>query len=293
MSDRVYRAATVVGRGVLRVLDVRVRVAGSGHLPTDGPVLLAANHASYADFVLLARAAVERDRHVRFLCRHDAWQAPGVGWLMDRMGHVPVDREAPAGAYLHARRLLRSGEAVGVFPEAGISWSYAVRPLMRGVAALARDTGVPVLPVAMWGGQRIWTVGRTESGREPWPSLRRGRLVDVRFGAPLQVAADDDLTAWTRSLGEVLTAMLEDVQRLPEHRPRAGERAPWYPQHLGGHAPDVAEARTLDDVPRRAVPPSWGPWVRPGPSRAGAPQPPRPEQPPPPYDARPGPGAAS
>jgi 1-acyl-sn-glycerol-3-phosphate acyltransferase len=255
-------------------------------------VILAANHASYADFVLLQRAAVERDRRVRFLCRHDAWQAPGVGWLLDRMGHVPVDRAAPAGAYLHARRLLGSGEAVGVFPEAGISYSYAVRPLMRGVAALARDTGAPVVPVAIWGGQRIWSVGRTPSGREPRPSLRRGRLVDVRFGAPLQVT-DDDVTGWTHTLGEVLTTMLEDLQRLPGHRPRPGERAPWYPQHLGGHAPDVAEARTLDDVPRRAVAPSWGPWVRPGPSPADAPEPPRPAPPPPPYDARPGPGAAS
>ena len=182
MSDRVYRATAVVGRGVLAALGVRVRVAGAGHLPRTGPVILAANHVSYPDFVLLERAAIERDRCVRFLCRYDAWHVPGVGWAMQRMGHVPVDRAAPAAAYLHSRRLLRAGEALGVFPEAGISWSYAVRPLMRGVAALARDTGAPVVPVALWGGQRIWSVGRTPSGREPRPSLRRGRLVDVRFG---------------------------------------------------------------------------------------------------------------
>ena len=62
---------------------------------------------------------------------------------MDGMRHVPVDREAPAAAYLAARRLLREGEAVGIFPEAGISYSYAVRSLMRGPAALARETGAP------------------------------------------------------------------------------------------------------------------------------------------------------
>jgi 1-acyl-sn-glycerol-3-phosphate acyltransferase len=290
MSDRVYRATVVVGRGVLAALGVRVRVAGAEHLPRTGPVILAANHVSYPDFVLLERAAIERDRYVRFLCRYDAWRGPAVGWAMDRMGHVPVDRAAPAAAYLHSRRLLRAGEAVGVFPEAGISYSYAVRPLMRGVAALARDTGAPVVPVAMWGGQRIWSVGRTADGKEPRPSLRRGRLVDVRFGPPLHVGASDDPTAWTRELGALLTTMLEQVQRLPEHRPRPGEHAPWYPHHLGGHAPDVDTARTLDDVPRCAVPATWGPWS-PASSPAAPPEPADPRQPP--RDASSAPGEAS
>ena len=63
------------------------------------------------------------------------------------MQHIPVDRQAPAHAYLRARRMLREGEAVGGFPEAGISFSYTVRPLMRGLVALARETGAPVVPV--------------------------------------------------------------------------------------------------------------------------------------------------
>ena len=81
------------------------------------------------------------------------------------MRHIPVDRQAPAAAYLRARRLLAPGEAVGTFPEAGISYSFAVRPLMRGSAALARETGVPVVPVALWGTQRIYTVGRSWATR--------------------------------------------------------------------------------------------------------------------------------
>ena len=51
-----------------------------------------------------------------------------------------------------------------MFPEAGISWSYAVRSLMRGPAALARETGAPLVPVALWGTQRIWSVGRPVDG---------------------------------------------------------------------------------------------------------------------------------
>jgi 1-acyl-sn-glycerol-3-phosphate acyltransferase len=259
MGDRVYRAVNRVGRGLLRALDVTVRVEGAHHVPTSGPVLLACNHVSYPDFVFVERAAVDRHRHVRFMCRADIWDARAVGWAMERMRHIPVDRQAPAAAYLRARSLLGAGEAVGTFPEAGISYSYTVRPLMRGTAALARECGVPVVPVALWGGQRIWSVGRPIDGREPRPSLRRGRLVDVRFGAPRLVGPGEDLTDWTHALGAELTHLLEGLQRRAEHQPEPGEYAPWHPHHLGGDAPSRSEARTLDDFPRSAVWPTWGP----------------------------------
>ncbi|MBD8870730.1 lysophospholipid acyltransferase family protein [Nocardioides donggukensis] len=259
-SEGVYRAVNGLGRGLLAALDVDLHGAGIGNIPRTGPVLLASNHVGYLDFVLLERAAVERGRFVRFLCRHDVWDAPGpVGWAMDRMGHVPVDRAAPAGAYLTARSRLRSGDAVCVFPEAGISWSWTVRSLMPGVAALARETGVPIVPAAVWGSQRIYTVGAEVDGRPPGPDWTRGRPVDLAFGEPIPVAATDDLTATTRHLGAVLTGMLEDLQTRPRHRPRPGEHAPWYPAHLGGDAPTRLAARELDSVPRSAVTPTWGP----------------------------------
>jgi 1-acyl-sn-glycerol-3-phosphate acyltransferase len=260
MSEHVYRATNVLGRGVLGLLGIRTTWTGIEHLPRSGPVLLAATHVSYPDFLMIGRAAAERERYVRFMCRHDVWHLPVVRAAMDRMQHVPVDREAPAGAYLRARRLLRAGEAVGAFPEAGISYSYTVRSLMRGVASLARETGAPVVPVALWGSQRVWSVGvPDERGREPRPSLARGRRIDVDFGAPLTIGAGDDLTEWTRHLGEVLTAQLEGLQGLAHHLPDGGEHAPWHPAHLGGHAPTRAEAAHLDVVPRSAVSPTWGP----------------------------------
>ena len=155
--------------------------------PWTAPVLLAANHLSYLDFTLVGLAARRSRRNVRFLARHDTWRGP-VGTAMTAMGHVPVDPAAPAAAYLAARRLLRRGEAVGIFPEAGISTSYAVRGLKPGTAALAAETGVPVLPVAIWG-----TAADTppSAGSEPAPRVGRspcawarrssvGRREDVR-----------------------------------------------------------------------------------------------------------------
>lgn len=252
----------------MRALGMRVTGLGAEHVPTEGPVLLAATHVSYPDFVFVQDAARSSGRYIRFMTRHDVWQVPGVARAMSAMRHVPVDREAPAGAYVVARRLLRDGEAVCAFPEAGISYSYTVRSLMRGVAGLARETGAPVVPVALWGAQRVYSVGvPDERGREPRPDLTRGRRIDVSFGPPLSIGPDEDLTSWTRRLGAVLTEQLEELQQLPHHRPLPGEHAPWYPAHLGGHAPTRAEAAHLDVVPRAAVRPTWGP-CRPGPGGA-------------------------
>lgn len=259
MTDDIYRFTVRAGRVGLRALGVTTRVEGAERLARSGPVLLAANHVGYLDFMFVARGGLAQGRHVRFMCRHDIWHVPAVRRAMSAMQHIPVDRAAPAGAYLRARELLADGQAICAFPEAGISYSYTVRALMPGVASLARETGLPIIPVTVWGSQRIWSVGRETDGRKPGPDWSRGRLVDVRFGEPLVVGPGDDLASATQQLGLELTKTLEELQQLPEHRPRPGERAPWYPAHLGGHAPDRLEARELDSVPRSAVPPTWGP----------------------------------
>ena len=253
--DAVYRVVNAVGRGVLRAMSVDVRWSGVEQVPRSGPVVLAATHGSYPDFVFVEKALVTRGRYVRFMCRHDVWGVPVVPWFMDAMGHVPVDRRVPAYSYLRARRLLEDGEAVCSFPEAGLSHSFTVRALMRGTVALARATGAPLVPVALWGNQRTYSVG------DPAPPLElvRGARVDIAFGTPARVGPGEDLVARTQRLGQELTGLLEGLQELPHHRPRPGEVAPWHPAHLGGHAPDRRRALELDELPVGAVLPTWGP----------------------------------
>ena len=243
--DRVYPFVTAATRVLFRALDLRIDLLGADRLPADGPVVLASNHVSFLDFTLVGLAA--RPRRVRFLARHEVFAHPVSGPFMRGMHHVPVDRAAPAAAYLAARRLLHDGEAVGVFPEAGISRAYDVRALMPGAVALAVETGAPLVPVAIWGPQRIATAGRPTD-------LTRGRPVSVAVGEPLRLAPGVDVRAATAHLGVRLQRMLGELQTLPLHQPAPGDGAPpWHPAALGGSAPTRAEASQVESVPRSAV----------------------------------------
>lgn len=259
--DGVLRAGDLA----LRAWGVRVRTSGLEHLPADGPVILAANHVSYPDFVLLQKAVLPAGRRVRFLCRADMFDVPAVGGLLRRMRHVPVDRAAPAAAYLQARRELLAGETVGLFPEAGVSMSYTVRPLMRGAAALAIETGAALVPVSTWGGQRLWRAHPGPDGRRPRPDPHRGRVVDVAIGEPLRPRPGEDPTALTVRLGGRLAAGLDSLWALPEHRTPPGPPVPWLPAHLGGSAPTAAASLGRENVPSAAVPVAWGPGRPSGP----------------------------
>ena len=252
MTDTVYRAVIGAGRVTLRALDLRIELSGDEHVPTSGPVVLAANHVSFLDFLLVGLTADRSRRLVRFLARHEVFEHWASRRLMGAMGHVPVDRRAPAAAYLQARRLLHEGEAVGIFPEAGVSRSYTVRDLMPGAVALARETGAPLLPVVVWGPQRVLTAKQR-------PDLRRGRAVSLLVGAPVDVGSAVGVVEGTRMLGVTLQQMLDDLQRRERHRPEPGEHAPWHPAHLGGHALGVEEAAARQQIPGSAVAATWGP----------------------------------
>jgi 1-acyl-sn-glycerol-3-phosphate acyltransferase len=111
-----YRAVVGLCVPVMRPWS-RLRVVGLEHLPTSGPTLLVANHDSYWDPIAIAVAARHR-RQVRALAKSTLWRVRPIGWLMDGMGHIPVERNAAnARAVEVAVRELRAGACIGVFPE--------------------------------------------------------------------------------------------------------------------------------------------------------------------------------
>lgn len=250
--DVVYPPVVAALRLAFAAFGLRVHVEGAERVPSVGPAVIASNHASYLDFAFLGVAARPSRRYVRFLARYDVWHHPVAGPPMRGMHHIPVDRSAPAGAYLLARSALRRGEVIGVFPEAGVSKSYVMRPLLPGAAALARDTGAPLVPVALWGGQRLFTAKAASRGHDL--HLRRGRPITILVGQPSYVGPGADVSTATVELGWRLQELLDRAQRMHPDQPRPVADAPWHPAHLGGSAPTPEQARLIEDIPRHAIP---------------------------------------
>jgi hypothetical protein len=132
-----------------------------------------------------------------------------------------------------------------------VSTSYTVRALMPGAVALARETGAPLLPMAIWGPQRVLTAKRPVD-------LRRGRPVSLFVGPPVYVDPATDLCEGTARLGVRLQGMVDALQRRPVHQPAPGEHAPWHPAHLGV-PPRTPRTRGLSSRCRSALAPSWLP----------------------------------
>jgi 1-acyl-sn-glycerol-3-phosphate acyltransferase len=238
-SEPIYSTAIVAGRGLFGFWRLKRRVSGVQHVPTTGGAVLAMTHFGYLEFALVEWATwLANRRRIRFMAKQGAFDKPVVGWLLRGMRHIAVDMKAGAAAYAQAVTALRSGELLGVFPEAGVSASFTVRELKTGAARLAAEAGVPIIPVAVWGGHRLLTKGRRIRFTE-----RFGVPVSFAFGAPILVGVEEEPHAVTTRLR---IALQELVDRLQADYPIDGTGAWWQPRHLGGTAPTPEEAAAAD-----------------------------------------------
>jgi 1-acyl-sn-glycerol-3-phosphate acyltransferase len=161
----------------------RVRVEGAiDEIPRDGPVIVAANHASNLDPVVLAAALMPRlGRRLQWLGKKELFAWPVVGWIAANGGVHPVDRStADVEAFRLAKRILDEGHALFVFPEGTRSRDGALSDARDGVAVLALRTGALIVPVAIAGSHGVWPRGQ----KLPHP----GGHVTVRVGSPFRVA---------------------------------------------------------------------------------------------------------
>jgi 1-acyl-sn-glycerol-3-phosphate acyltransferase len=241
-----YRFAMLVCRALFSFLRVHRTVDGVEHIPDDGGAVIAMTHFGYLEFAFIAFTIWQHDkRRVRFLATSSAFRNPIVGGLLLRLGQIPVDRRAGSAAYAAAVAALHSGSLVGVFPEAGVDASFTVRALKTGAVRLAVEGSVPLIPVALWGGQRLLTREHKVKFGE-----RFGIPVFVKFGPAQSLAGErHDVSAGLRTSMQELVASLQAIY------PEAGEGQWWQPRHLGGTAPTPEEAIRLDAavVARRAA----------------------------------------
>jgi 1-acyl-sn-glycerol-3-phosphate acyltransferase len=139
-----------------------------------------------------------------------------------------------------AARKLREGEIVGIFPEATISRSFVIKELKTGAVRIAANAGVPVIPVVLFGTQRILTKGRRLD-------LTRHRPVAIEVGEPMHVTGEDSVA----ETAELKRRMEEMLDRLITGYPDKEPGAWWLPQAYGGGAPSLEEAEAMYAEERR------------------------------------------
>ena len=168
-----YRVAWHVFRFIFRVY-FRVKVYDAHHVPATGPVILAANHASYLDPPLVG-AGLDRDIHC--LARESLFRFPVFRTILDRWNVVPVDRDGGGAAGLKAiiKRLLR-GAGVVMFPEGTRTRDGRLQPVRSGLGLLVLKSNAPVIPVRLFGTFEAY-------GRHHW--IPRPKPVAINYGPPL------------------------------------------------------------------------------------------------------------
>jgi 1-acyl-sn-glycerol-3-phosphate acyltransferase len=241
MSEIVYPPVIAAAKVLFRALDIRFRVDGAEHIPTSGGAVLASNHIGYLDFIFCGWGAHQSGRLVRFMAKKSVFDHRISGPLMRGMHHIPVDRDAGLASYRQALAALKDGEVVGVFPEATISRSFTIKDMKTGAARMAAAASVPIIPMALWGSQRLWTKGR------PRTLTRRHVTISIAIGEPLHPAPRDKGEAVMAELRQRMESLLDTVQREYPDKPGGPDDAWWLPAHLGGSAPTPEEAAALDD----------------------------------------------
>lgn len=229
-----------------KVMGYDVRVSGEENIPTSGGGVLATNHIGYLDFVFSGYAAHLRGRRTRFLAKREIWNNKPAAFLMNRMKHIPVDRsDDPATAFADAIAALKRGELIGMFPESTISPSFVPKSAKTGAVRMAQAAGVPLIPGAVWGTQRILTKWR------PKNLSQRKIAIVVKIGAPLDIAPDDDVHVATKSLMARVDELLLEAQKEYPQQPAGEEDRWWLPAHMGGTAPTPEEAEVRLKEQRR------------------------------------------
>jgi 1-acyl-sn-glycerol-3-phosphate acyltransferase len=194
---------------VLRLV-FRPEVSGLEHVPTEGPAILASNHLSYADWLFMPLTI---NRKVTFVAKAEYFTTPGFkGWLQKTFfsgaGQVPIDRsgaDAAAGALMSAKKVLGEGDLFGIYPEGTRSHDGKLYRGKTGVARLAIETGVPVIPVAVVG---------TDIVAPPGKKFGHWTRPVVRFGKPLDFSRYEGLENDRFILRSATDEIMYEIMRL-------------------------------------------------------------------------------
>ena len=203
-ADARYRFAHRAARGLLRILRIRLDIAGADRLPTLSPAILVANHASYVD-AMVVLAAVPSP--VRFVAKRELARVRAIAYLLRRLGTLFVERDEAARGVEDTRELcaaVRSGASLFVFPEGTFTRAPGLRPFRLGAFSVSAETAVPVVPVVLRGTRSLLREHRWLPSRRP---------LSVEVAAPLMPAGHD----WSSALALRTRARAAILERLQEY----------------------------------------------------------------------------
>jgi putative phosphoserine phosphatase / 1-acylglycerol-3-phosphate O-acyltransferase len=225
----------------------RFDIEGVHRIPKTGPAILVANHRSYFDPITMGLTVARSGRSVRFLGKKEVFDAPVVGQIAKAMGGIRVERGTGSDEpLLKAAEALERGEVVAIMPQGTIPRGPAFfDPVLKGrwgAARLAQLTKAPVVPIGLWGTERVWP----RSSRLPnVTNVTDPPLVTVRVGDPVglkhrSVAKD------TERIMEAIVALLPPEARLAR-TPSPEELARTYPPGYQGDPEREVERRPGTD----------------------------------------------
>jgi 1-acyl-sn-glycerol-3-phosphate acyltransferase len=245
--EPVYTPVIAVARALFAAQGLKFTITGSEHFPRHGGAVLVMNHVGYFDFAYAGLAAHPSGRLVRFMAKEQVFHHRISGPLMRGMHHIPVDRGAGASSFRAAVGALKAGEIVGVFPEATISRAFELKDFKSGAIRMAQAADVPLIPMAIWGSQRVWTKDHPKRlGRTNIP-------ITLSVGEPLRVTRKDNADEANLELRGRISDLLHAAQ---DSYPRlSGDELAFVPVRLGGTAPTPEQALAMDeaDAVRRAA----------------------------------------
>jgi 1-acyl-sn-glycerol-3-phosphate acyltransferase len=207
------------------------RLHGTENLPASGAVVVAPNHYSDIDPVVVGYAMYRLKRMPRFLAKDSLFRVPVLGWMLTKAGQVPVQRAGGSGAdpLAAARGIAAAGHALVIYPEGTLTRDPDLWPMRGKLGAVrtALDAGIPLIPVVSWGAQRILPrYGRL--------SLFPRKPVHVVFGPPLDLSAYLGRSTDAKALREATVLLMDTLAAMVgELRNETPPAARWDPAEHG------------------------------------------------------------
>jgi putative phosphoserine phosphatase/1-acylglycerol-3-phosphate O-acyltransferase len=220
----------------------RFDIDGLENIPSKGPVILVGNHRSYFDPMAMSMAIARSGRTARFLGKKEVFDVPIVGQLAAAMGGIRVDRSSGSAEPLEAAAAaLAGGDMVALMPQGTIPRGPAFfDPVLKGrygAARLAKLSQAPVIPVGLWGTEKVWP----RSSRLPDVlNVTKPPTVRIRAGGPVELKYRSLRTDTERIIDAIVDQLPAEAR--DAHEPTAEELARTYPPGYRGD-PDAENVR--------------------------------------------------